>query len=61
MKVVVLTGDHDAEPTNTYKNDAFFFVFFNIFLATTVQFLQPQFICIAAAKRLSIFVSEQEE
>lgn len=38
-----------------------FFLFFLFFLATTVQFLQPQFICIAAAKRLSIFVSEQEE
>lgn len=31
------------------------------FLVMPVQFLQPQFICFAAVKRLSVFVSEQEE
>lgn len=31
------------------------------FYVIPVQFLQPQFICFAAVKRLSVFVSEQEE
>lgn len=34
---------------------------FFFFLVIPVQFLQPQVICFAAVKRLSVFVSEQEE